>query len=97
MRLEIADMLFGPSDPFAFPICLFACNSHTFDSCLNQICISKYLTQNKYLIGLERSFGQQIVAIYTDRYIQDPPSAGNDTLVEKLFVARGSNKCILDL
>jgi hypothetical protein len=40
-------MLFGPSDSFGFPIFLFACNSHGFDSCLNALGINKCPLQNK--------------------------------------------------
>ena len=57
MCLKIADMLFGPSDALGFAICLFACDSHRFDTCLNELLISKYFLQNKYLIALNQQIG----------------------------------------
>jgi hypothetical protein len=49
-------MLFGPSDPFAFPICLL--DSHGFDSCLNALDIRKCFLQNKYFIALYQQIGE---------------------------------------
>jgi hypothetical protein len=77
MCLEIANMLFGPSDPFAFPICLS--DSHRFDSCLNQLFISKCSLPNKYFIGLQGVLSVSKSATYTERYIQDSPAGGDDT------------------
>jgi hypothetical protein len=67
MCLEIANMLFGPSDPFAFPICLSALDSHRFDSCLNQLFISKFSLPNKYFIGLQGVLSVSKSATYTFR------------------------------
>jgi hypothetical protein len=72
-------MLFGPSDTFAFPICLFACDSHGFDSCLNELFISKCSLRNKYFIILQRVLSVSKSATYTERYIQDSPAGGDDT------------------
>jgi hypothetical protein len=79
MCLEIANMLFGPSDPFAFPICLSALDSHRFDSCLNQLFISKCSLPNKYFIPLQRVLSVSKSATYTERYIQDSPAGGDGT------------------
>jgi hypothetical protein len=45
-------MLFGPSDSLDFPVCLSACDSHRFDSYLDELCIGKCFRQNKYFLGL---------------------------------------------
>jgi hypothetical protein len=76
-------MLFGPSDPFAFPICLFA-HSHCFDSCLNEPCISKYFPNNKYFIGLLWIPSvNKPVRSYTERYIQEPATPRSLVFIAK--------------
>src|SRR5262249_26340060 len=71
MSLKIADMLFGPSDALGFPICLFACDSHGFDTCLNERLIIKYFLQNKYLIALNQQIGVLYRWIYSRSHTAD--------------------------
>jgi hypothetical protein len=68
-------MLFGPSDPFAFPICLSARDSHRFDPCLNQLFISKCSLRNKHFIPLRRGLSVSKSATYTERHLSATPSS----------------------
>jgi hypothetical protein len=91
MCLEIADMLFGPSDPFGLPICLFARDSHGFDSCLDELRISKCFLQNKYSShSINKSAGSISLDIF-----QTLPQPETVPVVEKAIAARGSKKCVL--
>jgi hypothetical protein len=76
MCLEVADMLFGPSEPFGLPICLFARDIHGFDSCLDELRISKCFLQNKYFVEPY----QQISPIYIVGYIPDPRTTADNAI-----------------
>jgi hypothetical protein len=52
MCLEVTDMFFGPSDSLDSPVCLSACDTHRFDSCLNEWCIGKRFRHNKCFLSL---------------------------------------------